>query len=124
MSIDIFASRREYHELCKWWERDESDDTPLEEIDYQIPPKGIFYAKETSPEYNDNNIVGNFMFDRTTVTITSPDNLFDMHRNSVVLYQGDYWIVDSIQKVHYRQKQQEFAVDKHNSHHWVLRMRK
>lgn len=125
MGIDIWTSRRDCFEECKWWNRDEDNFIENDELIHQIPPTGIFYAKEYSPEIRDSSVIaGVFMFDRQSVTLRSTDDLNNLHKNAMVLYKGEKWIVDNIQKKQMRNRATEFADDSNVSHCWYIQMRK
>lgn len=125
MSFDLFQSRTNCHELCKWWTRNESTDYEPDELIMQRIPSGTFMAKEVSPEQGQNVIVGGaFMVDKSSVTIKSPDDLSGIKENDLVLYQGEKWIVLSVQKTKARVQNTMFASDKNCSHFWYLELRK
>lgn len=125
MSIDIFQSRRDYNEPCKWWSRNETDDYESDEMIMKRVPTSIFWAKEISPEVMQDAIVGgSFRFDKTTVTIKSPDNLWGIKNDDLILYQGEKWIVDSVQKVKAKKQNSLFAADRNCSHYWYIELRK
>ena len=125
MSFDLFQSRNTYNEPCKWWKRDERDQFDPDELVFKRVPDGTFMAKEVSPQRDQNiQVGGSFMFDRTSVTIKSPDNLEDIKSEYIVEYQGEKWIVVSVQKSKARMQNTFFAADKNCSHYWYLELRK
>lgn len=125
MSFDLFQSRRTYNELCHWWSRNESDEYEDDELIMKQHPTGSFYAKEVSSEATHDVAVGGvFMFDKTTITLKSPDNLFGMKGNDLIEYQGEKWMVVNVQKKKTRISNSEFANDKDCSHMWYLEIRK
>lgn len=76
MSYDIGQSRNNYNEYCSYWNRDERDIYDTDEYVYKRIPTGHFWAKEITPEVDQDNIIdGAFNFEKTTVTIKSVDNL-------------------------------------------------
>ena len=125
MSFDLFQSRAGYEELCRWWARDERDqNTPDERIMERVP-SGSFMAREVAPEnYQDNVIGGMFMIDRTTVTIKSSDDLKRIKSEDLVEYQGEKWIVVTVQRSKAKKQNTMFACDKDCSHFWYLELRK
>ena len=130
MPIDISQSRRDYNHLCRWWVRDERDQFTSDELVYKRTPSGGFWAKEVSPEQLRNNVIGGtFMFDSSHVTIKSPDNLFALQEETaknecLVEYDGELWIVVSIQKSKHKRGNTMFASDKNCSHFWYIELRK
>ena len=106
MAFDLFQSRRNMNEICKWWSRDESEDIDGDELIYGRVPRGTFYAKEVNAEVQDDNIIaGMFAADKTAVTIMSSDDLSDLfnvyadiRNRALVEYQGEIWRGDSVQK--------------------------
>lgn len=125
MALDLFQSRREYNELCKWWSRDERDENTSDELIYKRIPTGTFLAKEVSPESIQNNVIsGSFMFDRTTTTIKSVDNLNGIKQNDLILFRGEKWIIASVQRSKSKVQNTLFAIDKNCSHYWYIELRK
>ena len=125
MGFDLMQSRNTYNEHCKWWARNEADMYTSDELIMNRVPSGHFQAKEINPELKQNRIVGNtFMFDRTNITIKSPDNLENIKNNDLILFRGEKWIVSSVQKTKARAQRTFFALDKNVSHYWYLELRK
>ena len=121
MSFDLFQSRRNYNEPCRWWSRNENEEYDEDEYVYKRVPSGSFFAKEVNAETDDNNIIGGvFMVDRNSVTIASPDNLDGIKDRDWIEYQGELWRVDNIQKRKARMQNSEFAADRNVSHYWYL----
>lgn len=125
MSFDLFQSRRTYNELCKWWARDERDQHDLDELVMRRIPSGEFYAKEVNPEQLQKTVIGAaFVFDKTTVTIKTPDNIMKLKNNDLVLYRGAKWLVVDVQRRHAHEQQSEFARDSECSHYYYINLRK
>ena len=125
MAFDLFQSRNTYTETCKWWTRNEDDEYTSDELIMNRVASGHFQAKEINPESKQNRIVGNaFMFDKTTITIKSPDNLGRIKNNDIVQFRGEKWIVVSVQKTKARAQRTFFALDKNVSHFWYIELRK
>lgn len=123
--FDLFQSRRNYNEPCKWWSRNETDDYDSDVLIMQRIPSGLFMAKEVSPEMErDNPIANAWLLHRTGVTIKTPDDLTGISGEDLVWYEGEKWIVSSFQKIKARMQQTEFATDKHCSHYWYLELRR
>ena len=128
MSFDLFQSRRNMNERCRWWSKNESDEVKDNELRYKRVPSGYFYAKEVNAEVQDDNIIGGvFMTDKTSVTIMSSDNLaslqakqLDMRNEVLVEYQGELWRVDNVQKRKARIQNTEFGNVNRVSHYWYL----
>ena len=128
MAFDLFQSRRNMNEQCRWWSRNESDEVPDGELRYKRVPRGYFAAKEVNAEVQDDNIIGGvFMTDKTSVTIMSSDDLSDLYnetqdiKNKVLVeYQGDIWRCDSVQVRKARIQNTEFGKANKVSHYWYL----
>lgn len=125
MSFDLFQSRQNYHETCKWWTRDERDKNTPDELIMQRIPSGTFVAKEVAPEnMQDTILADSFMLDKSMTTIKSPDNLSKIKSEDLVEYQGEKWIVVNVQKSKAKIQNTMFATDKNCSHYWYLELRK
>lgn len=127
MAFDLFQSRRNCNEPCRWWARNEDEEMESDELIYSRIPAGYFYAKEVDAETTNNSIIGGtFMLNRTTVTIMSPDNLESiakekrMRSEVIVEYQGELWRVDNVQKRKARIQNSEFVRADSVSHYWYL----
>ena len=120
-----WVSRRDCHELCAWWERNESDDYTDDELIMKRPPSGYFHAKEMTSETYDNGIVGgSFMYDRATVLIRTPDDVSGLKNNCLVKYQDDKWIVVSVQRKNIRNGMTEFAPERNVPHFFYIQLRR
>ena len=130
MSFDIFQSRRNMNEQCRWWIRNESDELDEDELIFKRVPRGFFFAKEVTAEVqNDNVIGGEFMADKTSLTIMSSDDLTDMYvqtqditNKALVEYQGEIWRVEDVQKRKARIQNSEFGKVSTISHYWYLNL--
>lgn len=128
MAFDLFQSRRNQNERCRWWSREESEDYEEDELIFKRIPSGTFYAKEVNAETQDDNVLANvFMLDKTSVTIMSSDDLTSLYnqkldiRNKVIVeYQGEIWRVDNVQKRKARIQNTEFGRADRVSHYWYL----
>lgn len=125
MSFDLFQSRRNYNEPCKWWSRNESDEFTEDELVMKRIPTGSFMAKEVSPETErDNPIANSWLLQRSGTTIKTPDDIYGIASQDLVWYQGEKWIVVSVQKIKARIQQTQFATDRYCSHYWYIELRK
>ncbi len=125
MSRDLAQSTRGYNEYCHWWTRNEDDDFESNELIYKRIPSGSFWAKEEAPEQLRNNIIsGSFMFDSAHTMIKTPDNVMSLKNNDLVKYQGELWIVVSVQKSKAKIANTMFAADRNCSHFWYIELRK
>lgn len=123
--IDIFQSRRDYNEPCKWWSRDENDDNEANALIMKRVPTGIFMAKEVGAEQLRNQVIfDSFMFGQGSVTIKSPDNLTGIKANDLVEYQDEKWLVINVQKIKAKKQNSYYAKDTNCSHYWFLELRK
>lgn len=128
MGFDLFQSRRNMNEWCRWWSRKENDEIDDDELVYKRVPRGYFNAKEVTAEVQDDNVIaGIFATDKTVLTIMTGDDLSDLYndkqdiRNRVIVeYQGDIWRVDNIQKRKARIQNSEFGKVSKTSHYWYL----
>ena len=125
MSIDIFQSRRNYNEICRWWSRNENDEYSTNELISKRIESGSFCAKEVSPiQLMNTSLSGVFRIDSTHTTIKSPDNLENIKADDLVEYQGELWRVDDIQKSKAKIQNTLYAYDRNCSHFWYLSLRK
>lgn len=125
MSFDLFQSRRNYNEPCKWWSRNEDEQFEDDELILKRIPTGTFMAKEVSPEMERDNPVANaWLLQRSGITIKTPDNIMGMEANDLVYYDGQKWMVVTYQKIKARMQQSMFASDKNCSHYWYIELRR
>ena len=113
-NIDIYHSRRTNYAECRYWVRDESVAAgDLNQWILKNKSNGVFYAKEVSPKYNQANPQANvFMYDKDTITLETDDDVDELSRGCIVLYNGKPWMVSDVQKrVH--EKESEFDIEKH-----------
>lgn len=100
--IDLYNSRRCNFDKCYYWTVDESNNYDLDELVYKSKPNGFFYAKESSAENkNKNNINGMFLFDKSSITIQTNDDVI-IKSGDIVKYENEFWQVSnvSIRQVH------------------------
>ena len=125
MSIDLFQSRRNYNELCRWWSRNEDDEYESNELVIKRVATGQFCAKEVNAEQlMKSNLAGVFRIDSSHVTIKSPDDLRDIKVDDLVEYQDEIWMVENVQKSKAKIQNTQYAGDKNCSHFWFLELRK
>lgn len=125
MSFDLFQSRRNYNEPCRWWSRSEDDRYEDGELIMKRVPTGTFMAKEVAPEQlKDTVIAYSFMFEQGTITIKSPDNLMGIKSKDLVEFQGEKWIVVNVQKSKAKIQNTQYAANRNCSHYWYLELRK
>lgn len=113
-NVDIYHSRRTNYEECLYWVRDERQSVgDLSQWILKNVPSGKFYAREVNPLYNQENaVVNSMMFDKNTISLETDDDVDDITRGCVVMYNGKPWIVDSVQRVLHR-KESQFSSEKH-----------
>lgn len=113
-NIDIYHSRRTNYEECVYWVRDESVIVgDLNQWVLKNKSSGVFYAKEVSPEYNQANPQANaFLFDKDIITLETDDDVDELSRGCVVLYNGKPWMVNDVQRKLHR-KESAFDIEKH-----------
>ena len=125
MSFDLFQSRRNYNEPCKWWKRDLRSDFNSSELVMKRVPTGTFMAKEVTPETERNNPIANsWLLNHSGITIKTPDNVYGIQSEDLVLYKGERWIVVNVQKMKARMQQSEFATDMNCSHYYYIELRR
>lgn len=124
MSVDIFQSRRNYNEPCRWWSRNEHSEYDDDSLIMKRVPTGTFMAREVSPETSQNAVIASFMFEKNTITIKTPDDINGITRNDLVEFQGEKWIVENVQKSKAKIQNTQYALDKKCSHFWYLNLRK
>lgn len=120
--IDIYHSRRGKFRKCEYWLRDESDSFDINSWVLKNKPQGIFYATEVNAISNQANPINNaIMFDKNMVAISTDDDIEDISRGCIVLYNGKTWIVDNVQaEIH--KKETEFQSGTHAT--WTLSLRR
>ena len=125
MGFDLFQSRRNYNEPCKWWSRNEDDQYEDSDLIIKRVPTGTFMAKEVAPEQLKDTVIANsFMFEQGMITIKSPDNLMGIKSKDLVEFQGEHWIVVNVQKSKAKMQNTQYASNKYCSHYWYLELRK
>lgn len=103
--MDIFTSRRVEFDDCVFWKRDEEISNFLEYD--MLESCATFSASQiTSIEQMPQVVAGIFMFDSSTVTIKSYDDLSEMDFNDVVKFRGKFYRVESVQGVPTRKTNQ------------------
>ena len=113
-NVDLFHSRRNNYEECYYWVRDESVSVgDASQWILKNKSNGVFYAKEVSPKYNQANPQANvFMYDKNTISLETDDDIDEISRGCIVLYNGKPWmVVDCQKRIH--QKESEFDTEKH-----------
>lgn len=127
MGTDLFQSRRNYNEYCRWWSRNESDEDEHgdDALIMKRVPTGSFMAKEVSPEQlKAQTIAGSFVYDENFVTIKTPDNISGIKAKDLVEFRGEKWFVDNVQKSKAKMQNTHYASDRNCSHFWYLDLRK
>ena len=123
---DLYTSRRTHFIKCKFWNQDENENyVSKNEILYNTIPTGIFYAKEANAYSNDNNTVsGDFMFDTTTITLITQDDISKMKVNDRVLTDdNNFWIVTNVQKNPLK-KQRNYMKSKYCNAEYYISLRR
>lgn len=125
MGIDIFQSRRNFNERCRWWSRNEDDRYEPSDLISKRVASGQFWAKEMSAMQLMNTNLGNaFRIDSEHTTIKTPDDLDGIKADDIVEYQGDLWRVDDVQKTKARMQNTQYAEDRKCSHFWYISLRR
>ena len=106
--VNTFHSRRTYFEKATFWIRDErnASGSPSQWIVYN-QPTGQFYCKQVSAKVNQENVVnGVWMLDKNSITLETNDCVNDICRGTIVKYQDELWIVESVQaQIHLKESQ-------------------
>lgn len=122
---DLRQSKLTYNEECVWWTRDERDKFVSSELVMKRNASGTFNAKEVNAENYQNNIVGgSFMFDKTTITLKTPDNINGIKQNDIVLFRGETWMVETAQRKKAKAQNSCFLKSDNCAHFWYLELRK
>lgn len=107
-TVDLFHSRRTNYAKCRYWIRDERDQSgsPQQWVTYN-QPTGSFYAKPSSTKTNQMNVInGVWALDDNHITVETDDHVDGMNRGCLVEYDGELWLVDNVQKqVHNRESE-------------------
>ena len=113
-NIDIYHSRRTNYAECVYWVRDESVAIgDLNQWILKTKSNGVFYAREVNAIYNQANPQANvFMFDKDVIALETDDDVDDLSRGCVVLYNGKPWMVVDVQRKIHR-KESEFDTEQH-----------
>ena len=97
-NVNPNTSRRIQNIRCEYWLVSKED--ALVDKSVLINRKtsdGVFYAKLESDISNSSNVVANsFMFDSTSLTISTND-MVSLKRNAIVVMWGMVWRVDDVQ---------------------------
>lgn len=118
--VNLRHSRRNMHNYCPFWLRDERGVGNAEEYIYNRVPSGFFYAKETEAESDNNTVLfGSFMADSHRVMLESVDDLNDLTENAIVKYKNEIWRVESLQK---RMIIKETQFSSIPSYHWYIQL--
>jgi hypothetical protein len=124
MAVDIFTSRRTEFYRCRWWASllPEDEDTSASSFDYNsMLPSGSFMAREMANYSNDNQEMGGvFLFNENHVVLSTNDDIRKMKANDLVEYDGDMWIVETVNKQKIK-RQSQFAKDVPFSYSIALR---
>ena len=109
---DLFTSRRTCYEQCYYWNYEKNKDVvDREELCRKVEPTGMFSAKEYNEESENYNVINNaFMFDRTSISLKTYDDISEMENKDIVKYDNRIWSVVSIRKKKLR-RQGQFGVD-------------
>ena len=104
--VDMFTSRRDCFDDCRYWKKLEDDN--MNYIDYEYEePSGFFAAKQITSIQNMPQVVaGLFMFDSNTVTLQSYEDLSELSRDDIVEFQGEIYRLQDIQAARLRKTNQ------------------
>lgn len=108
-TVDIFHSRRTNYQEVIFWIRNqqEAKENPEKWI-LTKQPSGTFYCKEVTPSFNQfNTNSGVYGYDKDSITLETDDDINEISRGSVILYNGRPWIVNDVQRLIHK-KESEF----------------
>lgn len=95
---NIYTSRRTEFDECYYWKRNDKE-KDLDDYVHENQYTGKFYAKEITPMMKKKNIIsGVFMFDSSSITLKTSDNV-DIDAGDIVKYEDKYWTVVDVQEV-------------------------
>lgn len=101
-SADVNTSRRGYNLDCTYWlvsQEEMKKVNYISRITHDELPAGRFYAKYESEEVNSNQIVARaVMFGTTETSISTEDDVSDIKRNALVMFDGQTWRVETVGK--------------------------
>lgn len=102
-SIDLFTSRRDCFDRCRYWKREEKTS---QKLTVEKKPDGFFYAKEESAHIYDTSEIGStFQHDTLEITISTMDRV-GIEARDIVEFDGEIWNVLSVTKVKVHKSQQ------------------
>lgn len=120
-NVDIYHSRRTNYAECKYWTRNEKVGSPESWI-LNHTPSGKFYAKEISPKYNQFGQLGNvFGYDINGITLETDDDVYELERGCLVLYNGHCWTVENVQ---YQVHRKESQFSQHIDYKYIISIRR
>lgn len=121
--IDLWGkSSRDEFERCTYWKVKEND-YHNNQIVYERNPDGFFFAKEINSYTNNNQVLADaFLTEEINITLESHDDLSNLKTNDLVLYDGEVFRVDSIQKV--TVKKQRMLMDHSLSFTYYISLRR
>lgn len=97
--IDLWASRRDRFEECRWWKRKEGSTIPPSDVVREASPSGYFFAREENPiSARDDRMGSGFWIPGTDVTLSTGDDVGDLDHQDAVEYAGSVWNVVGVQR--------------------------
>lgn len=97
MSINLNNSRRSYNIRCRWW-KIKLFSGNLQKLIHDNKPEGIFYAREHQPANNTRQFDSDLVkIDTQNTVIETQDNVIGIDTDYLVEYNGELWIIDSVQ---------------------------
>lgn len=121
--VDLFHSRRTGYVDCKFWIRDERNQSgsPQQWVLYN-QPSGIFHAKPVSARDNQMNVInGVWALDRNHITIETDDDVPDLTRGCLVEYCDELYLVETSQGIPHLK---ELEFNKHPDYKYVISLTK
>lgn len=120
--IDLYTTRRNYHNKCWYWKVD-SKNKIQETLLYETKPSGFFYAKEENSSTFSKNVIGSvFQVGENLLMISTKDSVSDLRANDIVEFKKKKWIVNDIQRKNIN-KQNEYSLNNSAIYYIALRSR-
>ena len=117
--------RNSYNLKCKYWTRRKDEEDFSDELIMKRVADGMFFAKEVSPEtLSDETIGDSFLFDKTTLTIKSPNNLEKLKNDDIITIEDEKWLVVRAQCTISRSQNSLFLKRNKHSRYWYIELRK
>lgn len=117
--IDLWTSRRDKFIECKYYSQDENDYVGDNEIAHYDTPTGTFFASEMGAKTSSSQIVADlFQAEEVSVVLKTEDDIDDLKRNDIVVYEDIFYRVVDIQKT-IKKNQRQFLRSKLSAVYYI-----